>query len=169
MALLLVKKRFLQLWQTSMAFFKFKALNELGKGISGEIEAESPEHAFELISLQGHIPESVKKTSGASKKKELSKKFEELFTPVKHKDIILYTMQLKTLLQAGVAIVQIFQIMEAQTENKRLRRITTEMKQNIRQGASFRGICAFAQRGAAFDGRHFRGPRLQLGYSRMAG
>ena len=61
MVIPLVKKRFLQLWLTNMAIFKFKALSEQGNEISGEIEAESKKHALELISLKGHIPESVKK------------------------------------------------------------------------------------------------------------
>ncbi|MBU1695577.1 MAG: type II secretion system F family protein, partial [Proteobacteria bacterium] len=83
-----------------MAIFKFKALNEQGLAISGEIEAESKKHAMELISLKGHIPESVKKKSGTSSKKESSKKFEDFFTPVKPKDLVLYSMNLKTLIQA---------------------------------------------------------------------
>lgn len=131
-----------------MIFFKFKALDELGKEISGEIEAESTQHAMELISLQGYIPESVKKKAESSNKKEVSKKFEDLFTPIKPQDIFLYTMQLKTLLQAGIAIVQIFQIMEEQTENPRLRRVTGEMRESIRQGASLHD--AFSNHGTVF-------------------
>jgi len=119
-----------------MAIFKFKALNEQGRSISGEIEAESKKQALELISLKGHIPESVKKKSGTLSKKDSSKKFDDFFTSIKPKDLVLYTMNLKTLIQAGVSIIQSFQIMEGQTENKKLRSITAEMAESIRQGAS---------------------------------
>jgi type IV pilus assembly protein PilC len=119
-----------------MAFFTFKALNEIGDEISGEIEAESKSQAMELISLKGYIPESVKKKSGSSNKNQASKRFEELFTSIKPKEIVLYSMQLKALIQAGVSIIQIFQIMAQQTENQRLRRATIEIMENIRQGAS---------------------------------
>ncbi|MBC8441212.1 MAG: type II secretion system F family protein [Deltaproteobacteria bacterium] len=119
-----------------MAIFKFKALNEHGHEISGEIEAETKKHAMELISLKGNIPESVKKKAGASSKKESSKKFEDFFTSVKPKDLVLYSMSLKTLIQAGVSIIQTFQILEKQTENQKLRSVTVEMVENISQGAS---------------------------------
>ncbi len=136
MAIPLAKKQFLQLWQTNMAIYKFKALNEQGNEISGEIEAESKKHALDLISSKGHIPESVKKKSGASNKKQNSKKFEDFFTSVKPKELVLYSMQLKTLIKAGVSIIQTFQIMENQTENKVLQRVTAEMAESVGQGAS---------------------------------
>ena len=131
-----------------MAIFKFKALNEQGREVSGEIEAESKKHAQELISLKGLIPESVKK-SGGSSKNESSKKFEDFFTSVKPKDLVLYSMNLKTLIQAGVSILQTFQILEKQTENQKLKSVTVEMAENITQGASL--YDAFAKHGKIFN------------------
>jgi len=132
-----------------MAIFKFKALNELGHEISGEIEAESKNHAMELISLKGHIPESVKKTSETLSKKESSKKFEDFFISVKPKDLVLYSMNLKTLIQAGVPIIQTFQILEKQTENLKLQRVTVKMAETINQGASLHE--AFSNHGNIFN------------------
>jgi type IV pilus assembly protein PilC len=132
-----------------MTLFTFKALNELGNAISGEIEAESKNQAMELISLKGYIPEAVKKKAGSSNKNKISKNFEDLFTPIKPKEIVLYSMQLKALIQAGVSIIQIFQIMEQQTENKRLERVTGEMMESIRQGASL--YDAFSSHGTIFN------------------
>ncbi|MCG8568060.1 MAG: type II secretion system F family protein [Desulfobacterales bacterium] len=63
-------------------------------------------------------------------------KLSDALTPVKIRDIILFTKQLKTLIQAGVAILQILSIMEIQTENKRLKKIITTMADDIREGAS---------------------------------
>lgn len=119
-----------------MAVFKYKALNEQGRSISGEIEANSKNQAFELISQKGHIPESVKKKSSSKNTNDSQKKGGDLFTSLKPNDLVLYTMNLKTLIQAGVSIIQSFQIMESQTENPKLRRITGEMAESIRQGAS---------------------------------
>jgi len=132
-----------------MTTFTFKALNELGHEISGEIEADSKNHALELISLKGHIPESVKKKSGTSSKKEGSQKLEDFFTSIKPKDLVLYSMNLKTLIQAGVSIIQTFQILEKQTENKRLQRVTVEMAEDINQGASL--YDAFSKHGKIFN------------------
>jgi len=62
-----------------MAIFKYKALDDHGHEISGEIEADSKTHALELISLKGHIPESVKKKSGTLSNKKSSKKKLKIF------------------------------------------------------------------------------------------
>ncbi len=132
-----------------MATFKFKALNEQGREISGEIEAESKKHALDLISSKGHIPESVKKKSSISSKDKGSKKKEMFFGSVKPKELVLYSMQLKTLIKAGVSIIQTFQIMENQTENKTLRRVTGEMAESVRQGASL--YDAFSKHGNIFN------------------
>jgi len=148
MGIPLAKKPSLQLWQANMTIFKFKALNDQGKSISGEIEAESKNHAMELISLKGHIPESVKKKSGTSSKKS-SKKSSDFFQSVKPKDLVLYSMNLKTLIQAGVSITQTFEILEKQTENKTLQRITVEMAESIQQGVSLHE--AFASHGKIFN------------------
>ncbi|SDU10443.1 type II secretion system F family protein [Desulfobacula phenolica] len=120
-----------------MAIYLFKAVNENGKTISGEIEADSSQAALELLSRQGHIPESVKeKISRASA-------FQFLERKVQAKDLILYTKQFKTLLKAGVSILMIFQILEAQTENKSLKKVTAKMKEDVKQGSSlFKGFSA---------------------------
>jgi type IV pilus assembly protein PilC len=57
-------------------------------------------------------------------------------TPVKPRDLILFTKQFKTLIQAGVSMIQILQILEAQTENKRLQRVISEISDDIKGGAS---------------------------------
>lgn len=44
-----------------MALYLYKAINENGNQISGEIEAGSRQEAMESLVYQGHIPESVKK------------------------------------------------------------------------------------------------------------
>ena len=140
MALRPVKKQSLQLWQINMAIFKFKALDDQGREISGEIEAQTKKNAMELISSKGHIPESVKKKSSVSNPGKNKNQFNAFLKPVKPKDLVLYSMQLKTLIQAGISITRAFEIMESQTENKKLQNATTEMKDHIRQGASLSDV-----------------------------
>ncbi len=132
-----------------MAFFTYKAINEQGKNVSGHIEAESKKHAMELISTKGYFPESIKKKADGPGDNQIIGMFEQVLTPIKPNDMVLYTMQLKTLLQAGVSILQIFQILEKQTQNKRLRSVTVEMKESIREGSSLYG--AFSQHKKIFS------------------
>ena len=119
-----------------MPLFTYKAITNLGKNISGDIEADSKEHAMELVSMKGHIPESIKKKAADSDENSIFSILEKLLSPVKTNDLLLYTMQLKTLLQSGISILKIFQILEEQTENKTLRNITIDMKESVREGSS---------------------------------
>jgi len=120
-----------------MTIYKYTAINENGNEISGEVDAESEALALDIISNRGHIPESVKKKIGvADGKSGFFTQLSESLTPVKSRDIILFTKQFKTLIQAGVSMIQILSIMEAQTENKRLQTIISKISEDIREGAS---------------------------------
>ncbi len=118
-----------------MTLYIYTALNPNGATVKGEIEAPSETEAMERLAGRGHIPEKIREKSQAQAVSTLET-FANSLTPVKTRDIILFTKQLKTLLQAGVAILQILNIMEIQTENKRLKKIIHTMADDIREGAS---------------------------------
>jgi type IV pilus assembly protein PilC len=63
-------------------------------------------------------------------------KIRELMAPVKAPELILFTKQFRTMFNAGVAMINMLEILEAQTENPRLRRILGKMHQDIKEGAS---------------------------------
>ena len=120
-----------------MTIFTYTAVNENGNEISGEIDAPSEDQALEILASRGHIPETVKKKTGASLSGDgFLTRLNQSLTPVSARDIILFTKQFKTLIQAGVSMLQILSIMEAQTENNRLKSILTQMSEDIREGAS---------------------------------
>ncbi|MCP3941892.1 MAG: type II secretion system F family protein [Desulfobacteraceae bacterium] len=120
-----------------MTTFTYCAINENGNEITGEIIADSEEIALKMLASRGHIPEGVEeKSESFLEGSNFLTRIEENLTPVKPRDIILFTKQLKTLIQAGVAMVQILAIMEAQTENKRLRAIIGRLSEDIREGSS---------------------------------
>ncbi|MBU1344522.1 MAG: type II secretion system F family protein [Proteobacteria bacterium] len=120
-----------------MTIFKYTAINENGNDISGDVEADTEELALEILSSRGHIPESVReKTGAASGNSNFLTRLTENMTPVKPRDIILFTKQFKTLIQAGVSMIQILSIIEAQTENKRLQKIIIQISDDIKEGAS---------------------------------
>ena len=48
----------------------------------------------------------------------------------------MFTKQFKTLMQAGVSILRIFQILETQTENRILKKAASDMIEEIKQGSS---------------------------------
>lgn len=120
-----------------MTLYTYTAINENGNEISGEVDAASETLALQILASRGHIPETVKKKTGAlSMESTFLTRFLQGLTPVTPRDIILFTKQFKTLIQAGVSMLQILSIMEAQTENKRLQTIIARLSEDIREGAS---------------------------------
>jgi type II secretory pathway component PulF len=119
-----------------MNLFTYKAIDDLGNEVTGEITAESEEHAMEMIAQTGQIPESLKKKTVSPGKFWKTSALDKLISPVTSKDIALFTMQFKTLLQSGISIIQIFQILEEQTENQKLCNVCTEIIKDLREGTS---------------------------------
>ncbi|WDP90800.1 MAG: type II secretion system F family protein [Desulfobacter sp.] len=130
--------------------YTYKAINEIGNEITGELQAGSKDEAFEILSARGYIPESVReKGASALNDSDFASKIEDALTPVKPRDLILFTKQFKTLIQAGVAMMDILSTMEEQTENKRLKRVIGVIRADIREGANL--YIAFSKHDTVFS------------------
>jgi len=116
--------------------FSYKAIDEIGNTISGELQADSIETAQNIIAEKGLIPSKV------SAKRSMGNKASKwkgggLFTSVKSVELILFTKLIKTMLQAGIAIVELLEVIQDQTENPVLKKIAGSMIIDIKEGASF--------------------------------
>jgi len=119
-----------------MTTYLYKAIDENGSTITGQIDAVSSQVALEMLANQGHIPESVKPKSSQSDYSGILTRLLNASRGTNSTDLVLYTKQFKTLLQAGVSILQIFQILEIQSENKILKNVSAVMMKDIREGVS---------------------------------
>lgn len=63
-------------------------------------------------------------------------KLKESLTPVKTAELIIFTKQFKTMLRAGVAIVNLLEILEKQAENIKLKRVIRTMAEDLKEGSS---------------------------------
>jgi type IV pilus assembly protein PilC len=115
--------------------FSYKAINEMGNTVSGAIEADSMDHARQLIGEKGYIPSSISQ-AGSGKDKSSGLSLGDRLTPIKIQDLILFTKQLRTMLRAGVSVIQLFGILEEQTENPRFKKVIIRMRDDIREGRS---------------------------------
>jgi type IV pilus assembly protein PilC len=77
-----------------MPKFSYQAITETGATTSGEIEAESLESANSILASRGYIPTRVKAEQAALSGLQLPK-IQELLSPVKAPDLILFTKQFK--------------------------------------------------------------------------
>ena len=118
-----------------MPVFTYSALTESGSRISGELEAETAEAAANSLAGRGYIPLEVEK-GRAARARLFGSAISKLFSPVGSREIILFTKQLRTMLIAGVPIINILETLEAQTENRQLRNIIIEIGSDIKEGSS---------------------------------
>ncbi len=114
-----------------MANFKYKAINALGEDISGEMEADSIASAQNMLASQGNIPKEVKLLRDDS---AVGIGLISFFNKVAMPDIILFTKQLRTMLRAGIPILQIFTIVAEQSQNPALQKALESIGRDIQEG-----------------------------------
>ncbi len=116
-----------------MPVFSYEALNENGSNITGAIEADSEAAAGNLLTSRGYVPLRI-----FTAKTSISfwSRLQESLGKVEPRDLILYTKQFRSMLHAGVPILRILQVLEAQTENKVLKKLTARMSQDIKEGST---------------------------------
>ena len=129
-----------------MSTYAYTAINETGTLVKGEVDASSQESAVDKVAQRGLIPETVKEKSGSSP--SLSS-LGDRFTSVRARDLVLFTKQFKTMIQAGVPMMDILTTMEVQTENKRLKKVISQIRVDIRDGANL--FTAFSKHGDVFS------------------
>lgn len=118
-----------------MPQFSYEAINESGSTIRGEMEASDVQSAKARLAGMGYIPVAVRR-GGASREEGLLERLERALSGVKPQELILFTKQFKTMLGAGLSMIEILRVLEQQTENPRLRNICARMSDAVKKGAS---------------------------------
>ena len=116
-----------------MPQYSYEAINEAGNTIRGSLEADSPDGAKNRLAVMGYIPVAVQRGGGGGSGVS---SLEMVLTRVKPQELILFTKQFKTMLAAGLSMLEILKVLEQQTENPRLRKICGEMADDVKKGAS---------------------------------
>ncbi len=119
-----------------MATFSYQAISASGVNVNGSIEAESVEVAKTILLSEGYIPTRVTAASGASRGGSFLVRIKERLGRVDIGDLILFTKQFRSMMQAGVPILRILRILENQTENKTLKEATGMIGEDIRTGST---------------------------------
>ena len=113
-----------------MPIFLYKATSKSGKKLKGDLDAPSLDMAKATLKRKGLKDIQVK-----PKPKDI---LEGTFLEgrVTSRDMVVFSRQFATLINAGVPILQALQVMCDQTENKILRRKLYEVKNDIEGGSS---------------------------------
>ncbi len=118
-----------------MPKFSYKAINENGTSVSGVLEAKSAEAASSNLYARGFIPSKItKEREGASS--GVGGFFSGKLTKIKARELILFTKQFRTMIRAGVPMLNLLQILESQTENAKMKHVLGVMLRDISEGIS---------------------------------
>ncbi len=117
-----------------MPTYQYNAINEAGNSLEGKLEAETAQNASAILVSRGLIPMKITEKASSYERDALWTKIKAMTGSVNTRDLILFTKQFRSMLRAGVPIIRIMQVLEAQTESKVLRQAITTILADIRQG-----------------------------------
>jgi type IV pilus assembly protein PilC len=112
------------------ATYAFRAVDAAGAKVKGEVEAVSPAAVVESLRTRGLIALEVD-LKGKSMELSLDR-----FARVKLDDVAMMTRQLATMISSGLSLLRAFMVLEAQTENPRLKATVVAVRQDIESGKS---------------------------------
>jgi type IV pilus assembly protein PilC len=113
-----------------MATFAWEGRTRTGDVRRGTIEAESEELALARLKADQISPTKVKKQGSFIDKLPIG-------SGVSEKDLVVFTRQFSTMIDAGLPLVQCLDILGTQSENKRFQKILLDVKTNVESGATF--------------------------------
>jgi type IV pilus assembly protein PilC len=119
----------------TLTAYRYKALDESGKQVSGSESAASTGAAHVALLARGLQPLEV------SAKKNLAK-FEITQKKVPRKDLTNFTRQLAVFMRAGIPIMEALEVITEETQNKMLKVVLLEMVDSLRAGDTFAAAAA---------------------------
>ncbi len=117
-----------------MPKFSYTGKSRDGKTTKGDIEAANESSAVAVLRRQG-IQASKVKVAGKGLDMDLNISF--LQPKITTKDIVVFTRQFATMIDAGLPLVQCLDILSSQQENKTFKAILTEVKEDVESGSTF--------------------------------
>lgn len=116
-----------------MAVFLYKARDQQGSLVNGQVEAASVDQVQNNLFEQGLVPLTVRelKPGGVS-----LQTITNIFNRVKAEELMVFTRQFYTLFRAGVSMDTIFSTLIKQVSNKRLKEALSKIRADVAGGSS---------------------------------
>jgi general secretion pathway protein F len=120
-----------------MPVFEYKALSAAGKPVQGLREAESPKTLRAALKRDGVFLTEVlgEKQQQAQQAREVNVR-RWVVGRVSADDLAIMTRQLAVLVHAGIPLVEALNALVEQVEHDRLKRVISDVKQRVNEGAS---------------------------------
>lgn len=114
-----------------MSTFAYVGRTRQGAVKKGELSAKTREEAVDQLRKQNVVVTSLEEKSGKGK---FSLK---LGSGLTDKDLVVFTRQFGTMINAGLPLIQCLDILSTQSENKVLRETVGEVKNSVEAGSTF--------------------------------
>ncbi len=124
--------------KNNMAIFSYKATDYNGKIVKGFLEATDDKGVVAKLDSMGYIPIRIT-LAGKEKHKyqlDVSDVFSNIFKRVSGKDVMLFTQDLATLLEAGLPVDKSLAILAEVTEKDKFKKIIKDILKTV-QGGSY--------------------------------
>lgn len=111
-----------------MATYVFKAMDLTGAKAQGEVEADNKQVVSDQLKQRGLIVLDIA-DKHASKEINIA-----LFDRIKPDDLTIMTRQLSTMVSSGMTILRALYVLEAQTENDKLKETLVKVRKDVEAG-----------------------------------
>jgi type IV pilus assembly protein PilC len=119
-----------------MAVFRWQGISPRGEILGGEMEAPTRDAVLVRLRSQRIQPVPAKiKEKGKGLDRDLS--IPGFGESIKQRDVVIFTRQLATMIDAGLPIVQCLDILATQSPSKKLRGKVREIKEEVEAGSTF--------------------------------
>lgn len=114
-----------------MITYQYTAKDKNGRTVIGNLEANSESEVAELLHKKELVVLSVEQAKpGALKALKKGKK-------VKLDDLVVFSRQLSTMIDAGIPLIHALGVLSEQVENKDLKEVITTVRRSIEEGMGF--------------------------------
>jgi len=118
-----------------MATFVYSGKTMNGDIKKGELQAASMSQATAALRRQHIIPSTLNQKKAGLKLSEL--KIPGMKASIKTKDLVIFSRQFATMIDAGLPLVQCLDILSNQQENKEFKRVLIDVKSSVEGGSTF--------------------------------
>ncbi len=112
--------------------YLWKGKNPKGRTVKGEMEAKAPEHV-----KQNLLRRKITNVKVKQKPKDLFENVGFLQPKVKQSDVIIFSRQFSTMIDAGLPLLQCLDILQAQQENPTFKKNLKKIKESVETGETF--------------------------------
>ena len=113
-----------------MPVFAYAGRGVAGQTARGELNAADRDAAIVQLRSQGVTVATIEE-------KKKSKAFGEKKQKITDKDLVVFTRQFATMIDAGLPLVQCLEILSAQADNKTLGKLLNEVKLDVESGSTY--------------------------------